>query len=173
VPRRVKRGNPHDWNTLDNYLHVHARYMELHLASGFVIADDLAFEFRDDPSALVIRGRIQCRHGLFVDVDKTLVVREQRGRVLVRTVDYAYHAGIAGAEDRPIFRYDNAHSYEGHADAHHKHRFDHKTWTPIDPPVWVGEADWPHLSDVINELLGWWNDTGQRLELDPVPSDDT
>jgi hypothetical protein len=66
---------------------------------------------------LRIRGRVRCRHGLFVDVDKTLAIEVRRGRDMVRTVRYAYHAGIEGKADRPIFRYDNAHAYSGHPDA--------------------------------------------------------
>jgi hypothetical protein len=140
--------------------------MEIAHESGFVIADDLSIELRNDPWVLVIRGRIRCLHGLFIDVDKTPAVRNERGRVMVRTIAYAYHAGIEGNEDRPIFRYDNAHTYRGQADAHHKHRFDYMTWQPIHPPEWVGEARWPHLSDVIDELQTWWNETGQHLGLD-------
>jgi hypothetical protein len=140
--------------------------MEIALASGFVIADALSIELRNDPSVLVIRGRIRCLHRLFIDVNKTLAVRNERGRVMVRTIAYAYHAGIEGTEDRPIFRYDNAHTYCAQANAHHKHRFDYMTWQPIHPPEWVGEARWPHLSEVIDELQTWWNETGQHLELD-------
>jgi hypothetical protein len=140
--------------------------MELALASGFVITDDLRIQLRNDPSVLVIRGRIRCLHHLFIDVDKILAVRNERGRMMVRTFAYAYHAGVEGNEDRPIFRYDNAHTYRGQADAHHKHRFDYVTWQAIHPPEWVGKARWPHLSKVIDELQTWWTETGQHLELD-------
>ena len=69
---------------------------------------------------------------------------------------------------RTIFRYDNFHAYtrEGHPDAHHKHLFDLTTWQEIPPPEWIGEAHWPHLSDVITELRRWWETTGQHLDLD-------
>ena len=80
-------------------------------------------------------------------------------------VDYSYHAGIEGSAERPIFRYDNAHDYPGHADAHHKHHFDHTTWTRLGPPEWIGQVDCPQLIDVLSELEDWWYETGQHLDL--------
>lgn len=165
MPSRARRGDPHGWNTLERYLHIHARHMDLLQASGFVVEDGLEFELRDDPPVLIIWGRLRCLHGLFVDVRKTLAVQDRQRRIMVRTIDYAYHAGIEGAKDRPIFRYDNAHTYPGHPDAHHKHRFDPATWRQIGRPDWVGAAGWPHLSDAVEELRDWWNETGQQLGL--------
>jgi len=85
----------------------------------------------------------------------------------VRTFDYRYHAGVVGPIDRPIFRYDNAHVYEieSHPDAHHRHRFDPVTWQEIEPPEWVGYDRWPHLDEVVRELMAWWEATGRRLDL--------
>jgi hypothetical protein len=163
VTDRSKKGDPHGWNTLENYRLVVDGHLERPQAGGFVIESLLHFRFRSNPRVLRIRGRIRCQHGLFVDVDKTLSTEVQRGREMVRTVRYAYHAGIEGSEDRPIFRYDNAHAYPGHPDAHHRHRFDHANGKRIDPPDWVGEAGWPHLSDVIDELQEWWTETGRFL----------
>jgi streptomycin 6-kinase len=60
----------------------------------------------------------------------------------------------------------HAHGYPSHADTHHKHHFDHTTWTRIDPPEWIGEARCPQLADVLYELEDWWNDTGQHLEIE-------
>jgi hypothetical protein len=88
-------------------------------------------------------------------------------RQQVRTIEYPYHAGVAGAQDRPIFRYDNAHRYvrEGHPDEHHRHRFDHAMWSEIEPPEWIGRERWPHLSQAIEELRDWWESLGQHLDL--------
>lgn len=47
---------------------------------------------------------------------------------------------IVGSEPRPIFRYDNAHSYPGHADDHHKHCVNYQSLSYIDPPRWIGHA---------------------------------
>lgn len=155
-PRR--RNDSHGWNALDNYLKIHHGYLdgfrdyfvlEANLEEQFVTAD--VFE---------IRGRIRCDRGLFIDVDKTLQVNE-RGQV--RTIKYSYHAGMEGPDDRPIFRYDNAHTYRGHADEHHKHSRDPSTWEEFGRPIWVGRDQWPHLNDIIEELREWWETTGRHL----------
>jgi hypothetical protein len=163
---RSEFGGPHGWNSLDNYLHVHSRRMQDFQDEEFVVDDSLTLQIlRADRLAIV--GRIRCRGGLFIDVDKSPAVRVVRNRRQVRIVRYTYYAGIEGSAARGIFRYDNAHTYfkEGHPDAHRKHRFDHSTWTEIAPPVWIGEDRWPHLSDVIEELREWWESTGRHLDL--------
>ena len=152
------RGDPHGWNALENYLLVHHRYLEI-FRPYFIVDDDLHYGFLAE-DLFEIRGRVRCRDGLFVDVTKTLDVNE---RNQVRTISYSYHAGIEGRESRSIFRYDNAHRYtrEGHRDEHHRHRFDPMTWQEIEPPEWIGREGWPHLSDVIDELRDWWEQTGR------------
>lgn len=109
-------------------------------------------------------GRLACRHGLFVDVDKKLRVN-RRGLAITRRYDY--HAGVVGGRNRPVFRCDNAHphSIEGHPGAHHRHRFDHATWEEVEPPEWVGHAPWPHLDEVVGELMATWGTAGRRLDL--------
>jgi hypothetical protein len=81
-------------------------------------------------------------------------------------VRYSFHAGIANAEDCPIFRYDNAHTYEReeHPDEHHKHRFDIVTGKEIVPPEWIGAANQPTLRSVLTELEQWWAAVGQELQ---------
>jgi hypothetical protein len=102
---------------------------------------------------------------LFVDVRMTMATQEERARAVVRVADYSYHAGIEGSANRPSFRYDNAHDYPSHADTHHKHHFDHLTWSRLDPPGWLGDANCPQLIDVLYELEDWWHETGQHLNL--------
>lgn len=160
--RTARRGDPHGWNALHNYLKVHHRYLD-DLRGDFVVDDDLEYDVpaRD---LFEIRGRIRCRHGLFVDVDKTLEINEKNQ---VRTIKYSYHAGVEGPQDRTIVRYDNAHRYarEGHADEHHRHRYNHSTWQEIEPPEWIGRDRWPHLNEVIEEVREWWEVTGRHLGL--------
>lgn len=139
--------------------------MELLRASGFVVHDELKLEPRMDLPVLLIRGRVRCFHGLFVDVRVTMATRDERARAVVRVLDYSYHAGIEGPANRPIFRYDNAHDYPNHADTHHKHRFDHTTWKRLDPPEWIGEAGCPQLIEVLTELEDWWHESGQHLDI--------
>lgn len=158
--QRGPRGDPHGWNALQNYLQVHHRYLD-DLRTYFVVGDDLQYEFLAE-DLFEIRGRVRCQHGRFVDVGKTLEINLWRQ---VRTIRYSDHAGLEGREDRPIFRYDNAHRYvrESHEDEHHRHRFDTTNWQELEPPEWIGRERWPHLNEVIEELRDWWEQTGHVL----------
>lgn len=154
-------GDHHDWNRIERYLTIHHRHLD-DRRGGFIVdeEDNLAYDAVGD--GLKIIGRIHCAHGLFVDVNKTLAINEDRK---VRTIQYSYHAGVIGPEDRSIFRYDNAHIYhrEGHPDAHHCHRFNPRTWQEIEPEEWVGHDRWPTLGDVLDELEDWWDSIGRHL----------
>ena len=160
----MRTGDRHGWSSLQNYLTVHNNCLDNYRAY-FIVSDSLVYQFAT-PGLLTISGRVAFQHGLFLDVDKLL---EVNNRHQVRTISYSYHAGVEGPQDRAIFRYDNAHQYvrEGHEDAHHKHRFDPKSWNELEPPIWIGRNGWPHLSEVIEELIEWWDSTGKDLELDP------
>lgn len=164
--RSASRRDRHGWNALPKYLKAHHGHLD-RLRGYLIEEDDLQYDFLP-PNLYVISGRVRCRHGLFVDVNKTL---EINARNWVRTIKYGYHAGVEGRRDRGIFRYDNAHQHpvEGHHDAHHKHRFDPTDWTEILPPEWIGHDRWPHLDKVIEELAHWWETTGQFLDLTEVP----
>jgi len=82
---------------------------------------------------------------------------------LVRTKNYAYHAGVAGEQDRCVFRYDNFDQKAGHPDKHHCHRFNPETWGEIMPEVPISADLWPHLSDAVEELAEWWAEVGVQL----------
>lgn len=163
-----RRPDRHGWNALPKYLQIHERRLD-DFRGDFVLDDNLVGTFVGRDHYRIV-GRIACRHGLFIDVDKTLEIN-RRGQA--RTVRYDYHAGIVGPEGKAVFRYDNAHGCSGHPDHHHRHRFDVQTWGQIEPPEWVGHGAWPYLSDVIEELRNRWEATGQHLGLDvPDGSDD-
>lgn len=157
-----KAGDRHGWNSLDHYLAIHDA--QLARLGEFFVEDDCSQIQLTDEGTLRIEGLIWCKGDTFLDVTKTMEINE---RDQVRTVYYKYHAGIVlDGETRSIFRYDNAHVYEreGHADAHHKHRFDQDSWEEIRPPEWVGHDRWPTLTDALEELHEWWQETGQFLQ---------
>lgn len=155
-----ERGDPHGWNSLNNYLTIHETQLD-RLRSYFVIQDTLAYVWLD-AHTLRIEGRITCQFGIFLDVRKTLDVNE-RGQV--RTIRYRYHAAFDAPVPRPIFRYDNAHRHPGHDDEHHKHHVNYATWTEISPPEWIGYERWPTLAEVLDEVYDWWHETGRFLDL--------
>lgn len=165
MSRHADRIGRHGWNSLQGYFNAHVRRMADLENEGFLVRDGLAQHWGKG-EFLVLEGRLRCKHGLFVDVLKYLNVRRYPTRTLVRTNRYRYHAGVEGDANRPIFRYVNTDAKPGHAGAHHKHRFDPTTWREIEPPLWIGEERWPHLSDVVDELRDWWETTGRHLRLE-------
>jgi len=144
---------------IDAYLNLH----EAHLArfrDHFLIENDLDFGYRK--REVRVGGRLHFVHDLILDVDIKLAVDADRR---VRVIRYRFNAALLRDRHRPIFRYDNAHAYPGHPDAHHKHVFD-----PLDPAAlgtveWVGEELQPDLGAVIDELFAWWFEKGRFLGL--------
>jgi hypothetical protein len=116
----------------------------------------------DETDEVLVEGRLYCPNSVYLDV---VVVLEMDKRRYVNVLRYTFHAGIAKAEDRSIFRYDNAHVYtrEGHPDPHHKHRFDIVTGNEIVPPEWIGAANQPTLRSVLAELEQWCIEVGESL----------
>jgi hypothetical protein len=157
----------HGWNELSNYLLIHERQVQAFADEGFVLSDGLHAVITRDrqkrPAAVAIKGRLTCAHDLFLDIEMHLDIMERDSRAWVRLGACKYHAGIAGEAHRTIFRYDTSHPYTDHEDNYHKHLFDHSTWREVGTPIWIGRRDWPHLSEVLEELQVWWRDTGRHL----------
>jgi hypothetical protein len=142
----------HGWNTWDDYLAVHAK--RLQDLEHFIVDDQL----NAIPTRTLVKwdGVLYCRDGLELHVEKTQEVRKQGGRAMVRTERYSYHAlRRTGQTVINLFRYDNIHQHHGHADQHHRHRYD-AAGIEIEPTQHIGEESWPTLSDVLNELHDWW-----------------
>ena len=153
MSHRRRSTDRHGWNSLDNYLAVHDSCMS-DLREYFVDSDTLAFEVIDGRT-LRLHGSVYCHGGLVLHVTKLLELNDTQQ---IRTFRYRYQAQFAEPPTRQIFRYDNDHAYlrENHADAHHRHRFNIRTWKEITPPEWVGHDHWPVLREVLDELYEWW-----------------
>lgn len=126
-----------------------------------MLQDELDIRF-ESPFLLRIEGVLRCQAGTELHVLKLIRITPKRR---VKTFSFSYHAQLTGPPLRPIFRYDNAHTYEreGHGDAFHKHQFDPNTWREIVPPQWIGYSHWPTLRDVLEELEQWTRDHSTRL----------
>lgn len=151
----MSRGK-HGPNNLYNYLEVHHKAMGGHLASGFVLADKVAFGSILPRELYVLEGRIHCAGGLAIDVRKFLAVVDCEGaHEKVQTVDYKYHAHISDV--RNVFRYCSPH--DDHNKHHHVHRYDvFGNGKKIKPPTFLHEEDdRPTLGDVIKELHAWYD----------------
>ena len=171
MSRSGDRVGRHGWNSLQSYFNAHDKRIADLSDEGFIVEDNVSRHWLSE-GLIAIEGRLRCQHGTFNDVLKYLEVRKLPSRTIVRKRRYRYHAGVEGNANRPLFRYDNTDIKSGHADAHHKHRFDPTTWQEIEPPLWIGEEHWPHLSDVVEELRDWCETTGRLLRLETPPGEE-
>jgi hypothetical protein len=133
----------HGWNDLGDYLLVVRRVVD---DDPFVVGDEL--DYQDSPEAGEVSGDIFCHGNIVVNMHKHLKIRTVgRGRRQARTTRYSYNARYE--DGGVILRYDNSYRHPGHPTAHHKHEFhgDDETITHVG-------ADWPHLSEVLDELRG-------------------
>lgn len=152
-PRRLRP------QSIENYLAVHDTCLAL-FRDHFLIADNLS---RDrDEGEMRVAGRLRFVHGLVLDVEIALAVDADHR---VRVIDYAFHAALVLDRHRPIFRYNNAHAYPGHPDAHHKHVFDPMQPDALGTIEWIGEEGAPSLGTVLDELFAWWFAPGRLLDL--------
>lgn len=148
------------WISFDHYRTIHnatLREFEHFIERDTIAIRNVAFK------RLLIRGRLFCSYDVYLQVSDLFEFGEMDR---VRLLQYRFHAGIVTPIDRPIFRYDNAHTYEreDQPDEHHKHRFDLKTGREIVPPEWIGADNQPTLRSVLAELEQWWIDVGQKLD---------
>ena len=121
---------------------------------------------------ILIYGQIACLGNILITVEKALLVLDPDDLPLdarVQTVDYSYNASIRGFDT--FLRYDNQHPHPGHGDNHHRHDFAWKTKKELPgSPRWIGEDDWPTLSDFIDIVSDWYADNYRNLpEPNAVP----
>lgn len=134
--------------------------MQRYLRSGFVRAENLAFESLGD-GFIRLSGVIECAADIYIDVEKRLAILGGDGAgAIIQTVDYSYNAYVRNIGN--IVRYDSPH--DGHNEQHHCHRFDTFANKEIRPPTFLpNEDDWPTLGEVIGEVERWYYDNIDRL----------
>jgi hypothetical protein len=138
----------------ETYLNVHEAVMQQYRDSGFVSHDTL--EVSVIPNiGWVLEGEIACRGNIVVSVRKLLTFMPRDSDFDVQTEKYSYNVRVADAGN--IFRYDNQHTHEGHADSHHKDIYKFPGDDKLDVQ-WVGTDDWPTLGDVLKEARDWHAD---------------
>lgn len=130
----------HKPQNLGEYLHVALRVAG---DDPFVVDHNLTVE--RSPEGGTISGELFCHGDIIVDVDKYFKITIVNGEEFAHTDKYSYHAWYQGGAR--ILRYDNAPHHDAHPTRHHKHDFT----KGLDELSHVGD-DWPHLSDVLDEL---------------------
>ncbi len=149
------RDGKHGANKLSSYFQIHQSILNRLVTEGFVGGHDTIVEVYE--GFLRVQGWIACKGRIVITFDKLMMsVGERDGDTLIQTEMYAYNALLQGKHN--ILRYDNQHPdamHDGHCDPHHKHVFDFSTGDELTSPQWIGEAEWPTLSAVIEELREW------------------
>jgi len=153
VPR-----DPLAWITLERYFTLY--FSSLIEFDHFIVRVDVSIS-QSRVGTVRLEGRIDCVGRTYLDIRDDL---ETNSVGQTRSTGCKYHAGIALAPDRGVFRYDDAHGYDraGHPDDFHKHVFD-EAGRELPDPVWIGRDNWPTLREVLEELETWWLTTGRFL----------
>jgi hypothetical protein len=143
----------HRATSWESYLGAHIG--KLHdFEDHFLIANELDYELL--PEHVHWLGRLRCRGGIEIHVERLQRSFFKKGLRWVETVEYKYQV-IQRRADQTIelVRYDNQHTQPGHPDAHHRHRFD-EFGVEIEPPEHVGRGGWPNLGKVLDEAHAYW-----------------
>ena len=130
----------HEPRILEEYLHVALKVAD---DDPFVVDHTLELEISGEGG--VISGELFCHGDIEVDVVKYFEITIIDTKKYAQTVKYSYHARYQGGDN--ILRYDNADDHDAHPTAHHKHDFT----KGLDILTHTGD-DWPHLSNVLDEL---------------------
>ena len=102
---------------------------------------------------LLLHGRIHCKGGLQIDVNKRLRLGDESGHDTVQTVAYSYNVSLQNLGN--IFRYDSPHPT--HNREHHVHRYDVLNGdTEGTVEMDYREDEWPTLREVVDEAAEWY-----------------
>jgi hypothetical protein len=137
----------HDWNNLQNYIFVHDKILRQY-ASCFSNQPQYN-PYRSTPYVLELSTVLRFHHkNLKLEIDKVAEVQVfGKGRESARTYSYTYNVSDSIGN---FFRYCSPHD---HRPYHHKHTYDSITRVQIHPPQKIGDDDYPHIDQVIDELL--------------------
>jgi len=167
------KASAHGPARLQSYLNASIANIDRFVNMGFVDCNRLRAEAVDGD--LLIAGHLCCQGEIVVEVEKLL---ENQGDGLVQTLFYRYQVGVQGGS--PILRYDNSHGpgpefakddpVRQRSEWHHKHELEWFDYlNPVSPDhlaVPNYDIQWPHLSDVLEEVHDWYMRFAEHL---PAP----
>ena len=145
-----RRGDPHDWNSIENYVYLHLLHLDEHplVEQG---VSSLRFIPIHTPQApydiLVVEGLIVCRNGLRLEISKSGDMERTTSR-RVRMALYSYNAYRPGGHN--VLRYDNQH--RGTENVYHRHQFDVDTGELVSFTTMPREA-FPVMHQILDELV--------------------
>lgn len=140
----------HDWNWWENYLSIHEKTLRFYNPYMTTIKTYRLLKYTERYYELgcdQIPMRTYTGTSIRVDLRKDILIDEHRGRLRAKTYGYTYSANLPNPDGRNLIRYCSPH--EDHNQFHHKHDF------TVDPPIItkVGEDEYPHVSEFLNEVL--------------------
>ena len=142
--------DPYNWNSLDNYLFLHRRHLDIH---PFVRVSEShrSFEITDQPrrryDRIALDVVVVCTNGLVLEITKIGDVDRTPAR-RVRMLTYSYNAHFPGGNN--ALRYDNTHQSEPHA--YHRHVFDPEAGDQIIREN-LTRTQFPVMHEVLDELM--------------------
>lgn len=143
-----KSGKKHDWNNYNNYIIVHERVLRDY-AGHFI--NNPVYDLEQVTSQMLdMRVTILLHHKhLKIEIEKTVEIQELGRLKVARTYAYSYNVSDSIGN---FFRYYSPHP--SHRAYHHKHVYDEITRDEKhSSPFVVGEDDYPHVNEVIDEAL--------------------
>lgn len=145
-----QRGDPHNWNSLENYRLLHEKHLDSHplvLPDGY----HLSYERFDIPQSrydrIILRGKISCTNGLFLEITKYGDLDRSPAR-RVRMFRFRYNAHFPRKHN--VLRYDNMHADE--PDIYHRHVFNPETGDQVSFTT-LTRAQFPVMHEVLDELM--------------------
>lgn len=144
------RGDPHNWNSLDNYRFLHEKHLAQHplvLREGWTLEIEVTSRPLLPYDYIKLTGIVVCLNRLVLEITKEGDLdRTQTHRV--RMSRFRYNAHFPKGEN--VLRYDNMHSDE--PDVYHRHVFDPDTGEQISFRT-LTRAQFPVMHEVLDELL--------------------
>ena len=143
-------GDPHNWNSLDNYRFLHEKHLAQHplvLPEGWSLDIDVT----DCPALpydyIKLGGLVVCANSLVLEITKTGDL-DRTPAHKVRMSRFRYNAHFPRKHN--VLRYDNMHADE--PDIYHRHVFDPETGDQVSFSA-LTRAEFPVMHEVLDELM--------------------
>lgn len=148
----MKARSKHDWNSLENYLHIHEKVLEEAIDKSFVRGptEYTVRKLTDQNWELSLVGLVlRSERGTEIEfkIEKSIEIDIDYARRRARTYDYSYHAFLPKPVGLNLVRYCSPHE---HRPYHHKHLYNEDGSYQI---AIVANEAWPHVSDFFEEVL--------------------
>ena len=143
------RKDPHDWNSLENFIYVHETRLAQHPFVDHSRSSTLRFEefVFDGATRISLAGDVFCHHNVVLEVDKQYATRIVGGRRQIRGLRYRYNARVRGRHN--VLRYDNGHAAA--PEEFHRHFYRIADGEELERRI-LARHELPTFADILTEL---------------------